>query len=67
MEEHQRFSGEHGVSFPLIPDEKGAIRGTGYGKGRVSFVIDKKGIVRHIEKGVPDNQRLLEVLRNLGD
>lgn len=67
MDEHRRFAREHDIRFPLIPDEKGAIRKAGYGQGRVSFVIDTRGIIRHVEKGVPDNERLLEVLRSLQD
>jgi peroxiredoxin Q/BCP len=52
---HQRFAGKHGFSFPLLSDADGKVRGA-YGvektwlliPGRVTFVIDKQGIIRHI-------------------
>ena len=28
--------------------------------GRISFLIDKEGVIRYIEKGMPDNERILE-------
>lgn len=52
---HQRFAAKYHLPFLLLSDEKGAIRKL-YGvpttmgilPGRVTYVIDKEGIVRHI-------------------
>lgn len=52
---HQRFAGKHGFSYPLLSDAGGKVRES-YGvektwlliPGRVTFVIDKQGTIRHI-------------------
>jgi peroxiredoxin Q/BCP len=52
---HQAFAGKHRLPFPLLTDTKGALR-TLYGvprtlgliPGRVTYLIDREGIVRHI-------------------
>ena len=53
-ESHGRFAVECGARFPLLADMDGMVRGM-YGAkgsfgmpGRVTFVIDKRGVVRHI-------------------
>lgn len=58
VETHQSFAESLGLTFPLLADPRGAIQAL-YGPGRISFLIDKEGIVRYIEKGMPDNQRIL--------
>ena len=52
-ESHQKFTTEHKLPFSLISDSKGKIRSAfgvprtaGLIPGRVTFVIDKKGIIR---------------------
>ncbi len=53
--EHQAFAGKHRLPFPLLTDAKGALR-TLYGvpktlgliPGRVTYLIDREGVVRHI-------------------
>ncbi|MDG6991167.1 MAG: peroxiredoxin [Nitrososphaerota archaeon] len=52
-ESHSGFAKECGARFPLLADEEGKVRAE-YGAksmglipGRVTFVIDKKGVVRH--------------------
>ena len=53
-EYHQQFAKKHRLPFILLSDEGGAIRRrygvpTTFGlPGRVTYVIDRKGIVRHI-------------------
>jgi alkyl hydroperoxide reductase subunit AhpC len=32
---------------------------------RVLFVIDKNGVIQHIQEGIPDNTKLLEVLQKI--
>jgi peroxiredoxin Q/BCP len=64
LETHRAFAEEHGITFPLIDDSDGAIRSL-YGRGRLTYLIDREGIVRFIDKGVPDNARLLKELDKL--
>jgi thioredoxin-dependent peroxiredoxin len=52
---HQRFASERQLPFLLLSDRDGAIRRLfgvpktlGFLPGRVTYVIDKQGIVRHI-------------------
>lgn len=61
LETHQAFMKEHGIAFPMIDDADGAIRKL-YDRGRVTYLIDKEGIISYIQKGVPENERLLEEL-----
>lgn len=61
LETHQAFMQEQGIAFPLIDDADGAIRKL-YDGGRITYLIDKEGIIGFILKGVPDNGRLLEEL-----
>ena len=65
VETHRRFAKELGLSFPLVADPGGRIAAQ-YGSGRIAFLIDKQGIVRHVEKGMPDNGRLLKTIQTLG-
>ncbi len=51
---HNAFAKEHGLPFILLSDTDGSVRkaygvkkSLGLFEGRVSFVIDKNGIVRH--------------------
>ena len=64
LETHQQFSKEHTITFPLIDDAAGEIRQL-FDSGRVTYLIDKEGIIRFIMNGVPDNERLLEQLDKL--
>lgn len=36
-----------------------------YQSGRITYLIDGEGVIRHLQEGVPDNARLLEELRLL--
>lgn len=54
-ESHQRFAAKHRLPFTLVSDKKGTLRKLygvpttmGFLPGRVTYVIDKQGIVRHI-------------------
>jgi peroxiredoxin Q/BCP len=64
LETHRQFSKEFNITFPLIDDADGAVRKL-YGGGRVTYLIDAAGTIRHVMKGVPDNPRLLEELDRL--
>jgi len=55
VESHKSFATHHGLPFILLSDEKnevrqlyGATSTMGIIPGRVTYIIDKKGIVRHI-------------------
>ncbi len=52
---HSRFASECGVEFPLLSDRDGKVRALygvksslGLFPGRVTFVIDKQGVVRSV-------------------
>ncbi len=54
-ESHQRFASKHGFPFDLLTDADGALRKAfgvpktlGVLPGRVTFVIDKGGVIRHV-------------------
>ena len=64
MEDHRKFAKENGIEFPLVSDDRRAVK-KAYGWGRVTYLIDKNGIVRFVQKGVPDNRVFLERLRAL--
>ncbi len=72
---HQKFAGTFGLQFPLISDEsremlnaygvwkQKSMYGRKYfGIERTTFVIDEKGIVRHIFEKVKVNGHVDEVL-----
>jgi peroxiredoxin Q/BCP len=76
VESHKSFATHHGLPFILLSDEKNEVRqlygvtaSMGIIPGRVTFIIDKKGIVRHVfssqfqpEKHIEES---LKVLREL--
>jgi len=72
---HQRFASKHRLPFTLLADEAGAVRKL-YGvpanlggliPGRVTFVIDREGIVRHVLNSQLDAKRhVAESLASLG-
>jgi thioredoxin-dependent peroxiredoxin len=55
VESHARFASHHGLPFVLLSDSDGAVRSAygvapalGFIPGRVTFVIDRQGVVRHV-------------------
>ena len=55
LESHKSFATHHGLPFLLLSDEGGKVRklygvpsSMGIIPGRVTYIIDKKGVVRHI-------------------
>ena len=63
LKSHQAFSDQLGLSFPLVVDD-GSISKI-YGRGRITHLIDQKGVVRYVHKGMPDNEKLLQEVSNL--
>lgn len=64
LETHQKFSEKYGLTFPLVSDSDGLMKKL-YGRGRITYLIDKRGIVRFIQEGVPENRDLLKKLREI--
>jgi peroxiredoxin Q/BCP len=64
LETHRQFAGQNGIAFPLISDEDKTIKKM-YGWGRVTYLIDKSGVVRFVQKGVPNNRDFLNRLKEL--
>jgi len=55
IESHKSFASHHGLPFLLLSDEGNKVRELygvpstlGFIPGRVTYIIDKKGIVRHV-------------------
>lgn len=63
LETHHNFARELGLSFPLLVDD-GSLSKT-YGNGRITYLIDRSGIIRYVHKGMPENDRLVDALGNL--
>ena len=64
LETHKRFSAELGLRFPLISDGNGKLADL-YGKGRITFLIDRQGVIRLIQPGFPKNEEILAEIRKL--
>ena len=73
---HQRFANKHGLPFLLVSDEDGEARRAfgvprtmGIFPGRVTYVIDREGIIRHVfsSQFAADRhvEQALEVVRDL--
>ena len=65
LETHKRFSAELGLRFPLISDSDRKLEGL-YGKGRITFLIDRQGVIRLIQAGFPKNEEILAEILKLG-
>jgi peroxiredoxin Q/BCP len=77
IESHERFSGKHGLRFPLLADTDKQVAGL-YGTlgplgfpRRSVFVIDGSGVVRYAHRAIAGLtyrpvSELIEVLRGLG-
>jgi peroxiredoxin Q/BCP len=71
MQSHKSFATHYGLPFILLSDEDNAVREL-YGvpstmgilPGRVTYIIDKKGIVRHIFSSQTQAQRHVEEAKN---
>jgi peroxiredoxin Q/BCP len=63
LETHRAFAAELGLDFPLIADD-GTIRKL-YGGGRITYLIDQSGLIRHVHKGMPDVTALIGEIAKL--
>ena len=73
VDSHEKFATHHNLSFPLLSDSDGKVRKT-YGvsstlgllPGRVTYVIDKQGIVRSVfESQIHPERHIKEALSAL--
>jgi peroxiredoxin Q/BCP len=64
LKTHYKFAEKYNIAFPLISDEKKRIKDL-YGRNRITYLIDKKGIIRFIQKGVPENKDFLKQIKKL--
>ena len=67
VDSHKRFLDEYMLPFQLLSDEGGRVRkgygstkGFGFLPGRYTFIIDKKGVVRHIFTSETDMKKYIE-------
>jgi peroxiredoxin Q/BCP len=76
VDRHAAFAGKHNLPFTLLSDEGGKVRKAygvaptlGFIPGRVTFVIDRSGLVRHVFNSMTNIDRhvkdALEVVRRL--
>lgn len=73
VESHRAFAAHHRLPFVLLADAGGAIRKRygvtarlGFLKGRVTFVIDRQGIVRHVfDSQVQATRHVTEALETI--
>jgi thioredoxin-dependent peroxiredoxin len=77
---HRQFADRHRLPFPLISDADGSLRARygvpktlGVFPGRVTYLIDKQGIIRHVfssqlepARHVDEALRILEQIRGQG-
>jgi len=64
IETHKKFTEEYGITFPLISDADKSVRKL-YGKGRITYLIDRKGVIQYIQEGVPKNRKFLKKIKKL--
>jgi peroxiredoxin Q/BCP len=63
LDTHREFAAKLGLSFPLVADD-GTLRKL-YGGGRITYLIDRSGVIRYVHKGMPDNAELIKALGSL--
>ncbi len=61
---HAKFADRDNITFPLITDKDGQIKNM-YGRNRITYLIDKKGVIRFIQTGVPENRDFLKEIKKL--
>jgi len=60
------FVDEHGITWPVAVDEQGEVA-SDYGVGTLSteVIVDAHGVIRHVETGVADHDRVVAILEGL--
>jgi len=62
METNKKFTKGYDIRFPMISDKDNNIRRL-YGGVRITYLIDKNGVIQLIQNGVPDNDAFLKALK----
>jgi len=69
---HESFAKKFQLKQTLLADHTGetakkyGVLGAGKSTAsRVLFVIDKNGVVQHVQEGIPENAKLLEIVRKI--
>lgn len=75
---HKKFAGKHRLPYPLLADVGGVVRKAfgvpralfGLQDGRVTYIADKDGVVRHVHEAMLQAQRHVDeamaVVKKLG-
>ena len=65
---HRRFATRHGLNFPLLVDRNNSLRHSlgvpkalGLMPGRVTYVVDGEGVIRHIFSNLLDGPHQLKL------
>ncbi|MCA1718807.1 MAG: peroxiredoxin [Actinobacteria bacterium] len=77
VESHRSFAAKHALPFTLLSDEEGKVRSLygvpttlGLFPGRVTYVMDKEGVVRHLfssQRGVEKHvEEAFKALQSMG-
>jgi peroxiredoxin Q/BCP len=77
VESHRSFARKHGLPFTLLSDEGGRVRKLysvsstfGLFPGRVTYVIDENGVIRHVFSSQLSTRRhveeALKILQSIG-
>lgn len=73
VESHEQFNNKYSLKHSLLADvggkvgeAYGAVRGGKANANRVLFVIDKEGTIQRIIEGMPNNEELLQIVKELG-
>lgn len=71
LESHQAWAEQFGFQFPIVVDEEskvaaayGALKETG-GIQRCVYIVDRQGLVRYAQQGMPETDELLRRLDEL--
>jgi peroxiredoxin Q/BCP len=72
VDSHEKFAAKYELKQPLLADvggvvgkQYGAVKDGAANASRITFVIDKRGIVQNIIEGMPTNAQLLDVVKTL--
>ena len=72
VDSHEKFASKYSLKQTLLADKDGTVAkqfgAMAPGKtnaSRVLFIIDKNGIVQYVHEGMPENAKILEIIRGL--
>lgn len=64
LESHEKFAERLKLEFPLVVDEGGDIQDQ-YDSGRVTYLIDRDGVIRYKYVGMPIMDQLIREIEAL--